>query len=67
MMSSVRRVDPFTVTVEKHEGGLKLQSTVNLAQILAVDKTRLINKLGMLSQERMIEVDRAIRISLALP
>lgn len=65
-ITSTIRGYPFTVVVEKHEGGLKLQSTVNCAQILTVDKTRLIKKLGMLSQERMREVDQAIRISLAL-
>lgn len=57
---------PFTVVVEKNEGGLKLQSTVNCAQILTIDKTRLMKRIGMLSQDRMREVDQAIRISLAL-
>jgi len=39
---------------------------VNLAQLLTLDKTRLLRKLGTLRSNRMLEVDKAMRISLAL-
>jgi mRNA interferase MazF len=48
------------------ESGLDKESAVNLAQILTIDKTRLVNKLGCLSDERMDEVDKAIKLSLDL-
>ena len=39
---------------------------VNASQILTVDKSRLVKRLGSLSAERRREVDRAIKISLSL-
>ena len=57
---------PVTVLVSKGEGGLKENSMVNLAQILTVDKARLMRNLGELSEDKMREVDKSIKISLAL-
>jgi len=57
---------PVTVLIPEGKGGLKENSMVNLAQILTVDKERLTKKLGYLGEERMAEVDEAIRISLGL-
>jgi mRNA interferase MazF len=37
---------------------------VNLAQLLTLDKSRLLRRLGALSSERMEQVNTAIRISL---
>ena len=55
---------PVTVLIPEGKGGLKENSMVNLAQLLTVDKERLTKKLGYLGEERMLEVDEAIRISL---
>jgi mRNA interferase MazF len=57
---------PVTVLIPEGKGGLKENSMVNLAQILTVDKERLTKKLGYLGEERMLEVDEAIRISLGI-
>lgn len=57
---------PVTVVLARHEGGLKEPSMVNLAQILTLDKTRLIKKLGALSPTRVAEVNSALLISLGL-
>ena len=57
---------PVTVLIPEGKGGLKEHSMVNLAQLLTVDKERLTKKLGYLGEERMAEVDEAIRISLGL-
>jgi mRNA interferase MazF len=57
---------PVTVVLNRREGGLKEISMVNLAQLLTIDRERLMKKLGSLSSERLFEVDRAIEISLAL-
>jgi mRNA interferase MazF len=57
---------PVTVIVEKDQAGLKNTSMINLAQILTIDKTRLVKKLGDLSLEKLSEVDEAIRLSLGI-
>src|SRR3972149_901504 len=57
---------PVTVLVDPEEGGLEQASIVNLAQILTLDKSRLVRRLGRLSQSRLGEVNAAIRVSLDL-
>jgi mRNA interferase MazF len=57
---------PVTVVLERHEGGVKLPSMLNLAQLLTLDKARLIRKLGSISQARLVEVNAALLISLGL-
>ena len=64
--ANVARVYPFEVKLEVGEGGVVQTSKVLLDQIRTVDKTRLGAKLGMLSAEPMEEVNRAIRLSLAV-
>ena len=49
-----------------HEGGLDLASIVNLAQILTLEKPRLVRKLGAVSRSRMKEVDAALAVSLGI-
>ena len=55
---------PATVTLDRGEGGLEARSMVNLAQIVTVDASRLMSKLGSLHARTMLKVDEAIRISL---
>lgn len=57
---------PFLVKLSPGEGGLERESAVNLSQILTVDKSRLVKKLGSLKPERMRQVDQAIKVSLGL-
>ncbi len=57
---------PVTVFLDRHEGGLKEPSMVNLAQVLTLDKTRLMKRLGSVKAEKLREVDTAIRVSLGL-
>ena len=40
--------------------------TVNLASIMTIEKARLGDKCGMLNQDKMAEVDKAIKRSLGL-
>jgi mRNA interferase MazF len=54
------------VLIEKGKGGLKKNSMVNLAQIITIDKSRLIKKLGKLEKNRIQEVDEAMKLSLGL-
>jgi len=46
--------------------GLPQTSEVKAEQILTIAKDRLRSRIGALSQEKLAEVDRALRISLAL-
>jgi mRNA interferase MazF len=62
----IGRVYPFEVLVSAGEAGLPRASKVVLDQIRTVDKLRLGARMGSLSARRMSDVDRAIRISLAV-
>lgn len=60
------RTYPFEVPVLEGEGSVARPSRVLLNQIRTVDKRRLENRIGALSQDRMQQVDAAIRLSLAV-
>ena len=57
---------PFIVNFTSADSGLDKDGSVDLASIITIDKTRLLNKLGQLSQSKMKEVDRALIISLGI-
>ncbi len=57
---------PILVKISSAESGLPRDSVVNLAQIRTIDQSRLGNKSGNLTQEKMRKVDKAIKISLGL-
>ncbi len=57
---------PVTVVVHARTCGLPYDSMVNLAQVLTVDRSRLIRQLGKLTVEQQTAVDRALRVSLEL-
>ena len=63
--SSVRRY-PMNVEINPPEGGIDRPSLIKTGQILTVTKERLEKCLGQLSKDRMDEVDKAIKLSLAL-
>lgn len=60
------KIYPFEVLLPAGEAGLDKASKVLLDQIRTIDKQRLSNKIGVLTSERMDEVNRAIRRSLAV-
>ena len=57
---------PFTVNLAAKESGLLKESTVNLSQIMTIDRSRLKNKCGELNKVKMAEVDEAIKASLGI-
>jgi mRNA interferase MazF len=57
---------PVTVLLAQGKDGLKQSSMVNLAQILTLDKGRLIKKLGHAGDDKMKEIDEAIKVSLGI-
>jgi mRNA interferase MazF len=60
--SNVTRVYSFEVEVPSGKGGLQTRSKVMVNQTRAVDKIRLIKKLGNLPEEIMINVNQALKI-----
>ena len=57
---------PVTVLVPKGKGGLKEESMINLAHIITIDKGRLLKKAGHLEEDKIAEVNEAIKISLGV-
>ena len=57
---------PFMVGITAKESGLSKDSSINLAQIMTVDKRRLEIKLGELSPKKMSSIDAAIMNSLGI-
>ena len=60
--SNVTRVYSFEVEIPAGMGGLKSRSKIMVHQTRAVDKIRLIKRLGQLTPSIMAEVDQALRI-----
>jgi mRNA interferase MazF len=61
------RVSPSHVVIPRGTAGLKLPSKAVTEQIRAVDKLRLVKKLGHLAPELLAQVERALKNTLALP
>lgn len=60
--SNVTRVYSFEVEIPPGVGGLKTRSKVMINQTRAVDKIRLIKKLGSLPEKTMMDVNRALKL-----
>ena len=65
-ISTTIRLYPMNVLLEPPEGGVRKPSIVKAGQILTVSKERLQKKIGKVNQEKMQEVNRALKLSLAL-
>ncbi|MBI2830778.1 MAG: type II toxin-antitoxin system PemK/MazF family toxin [Chloroflexi bacterium] len=66
LTTAVEKPFPFLIKITAKESGLPKDSTVNLAVILTIDKTRLGNKCGVLGDAKMAEVNEAIKASLRI-
>jgi len=62
----IEKVYPIEVILAKKSSGLEKISKVLLNQIRAIDKKRLIKRLGNADYETMAKVDNSIKISLGL-
>jgi len=60
------RVYPFEALIEPPEGGLSQRSKVSLMQIRALDKRRVLSRLGAVSDIVLERVDAALRIAVGL-
>lgn len=64
--SNLAKIYPIHVKIEAKKTGIDQDSKVCLNHIRAIDKRRLIKKLGMVDSETMGLIDEAIKISLGL-
>ncbi len=69
-ISSVKEITkplPIMIFLKKGEGGLTEDSYVDCGQIRTVDKDqRLITKFGTIDKSKLLEVDKALKVSLSL-
>jgi mRNA interferase MazF len=63
---STSRIYPFEVLLQAVEVDMPKASKVLLDQIRTVDKLRLCKRIGALSDQRMEEINHAIRLSLSV-
>src|SRR6056297_3038318 len=57
---------PGNVYIEKEESGLPKNGIVNISQISTLDKRRLLEKSGTLSQSSMAEIDFGLKLVLSI-
>ena len=60
--SNVKRVYSFEVKIPSGTGGLQTRSKVMVNQTRAVDKIRLVKKLGHLPKELMAQINEALKL-----
>ena len=69
-ISSVKEITkplPIMIFLNKGEGGLSEDSYIDCGQIRTVDKDqRLITKFGTIDKNKMLQVDKALKVSLSL-
>lgn len=65
-ITSAVRLYPMNVEINPPEGGLDRRSIIKTSQILTIGKERLEKCLGRLGKDRMGDIDKAIKLSLAL-
>jgi mRNA interferase MazF len=65
-ISTMVKKYPMNVILDPPQAGLMKPSIIKTSQILTVSKDRLEKRLGMVEDKKMNEVDRALKLSLAL-
>ena len=55
---------PGNVLLQKGEGNIKKDSVVNITQIITVNKSDLVEKIGSISQARVTEIIEGVRLSI---
>lgn len=66
LTTALNKPYPFLVHIKAHESGMNENSTVDLASLVTISKTRLGEKCGKLDKDKMLEVNTAILVSLGV-
>lgn len=62
-MTNLRRAKaPGNVLLDENESDLPKQSVIVVSQVLTIDKSELIDKIGTLSKERIDEILKGIKL-----
>jgi len=64
--SKIDKVYPFEVLVKKEAGGLDVDSKLKVTQMRSVDKIRLKKYVGTLNDDIVVELEKAIKLHLAM-
>ena len=64
--SKIDKVYPFEVLVKKEAGGLDVDSKLKVTQMRSVDKIRLKKYVGTLNDDIVEELEKAIKLHLAM-
>lgn len=64
--SKTDKVFPFEVFVEKEDSGLEVNSKLKIPQMRAIDKARLKKYIGTLHEDIIGEIEKAIKLHLAM-
>lgn len=64
--SRTEKVYPFEVLVKKQQSGLNIDSKLKIPQMRAVDKARLSKYIGTLNDQLLSDVEKAIKLHLAM-
>ena len=65
-ISSSVKIYPINVDIKPPEGGIETPSIIKTSQILTVSKERLEKRLGQINEQKLQEVNQALKLSLAL-
>ena|SRR5215213_2323343 len=57
---------PGNVLIEKRQSGLSKDSVANVTQIVTIDKSQLLEFVGTLSERKMEQIDKGLRLVLSL-
>jgi len=64
--SKIEKVYPFEVLVKKKDSGLDVDSKIKVTQMRAVDKSRLKKYVNSIHDDIMNEIEKAIKLHLAM-
>jgi len=63
LTSNIKRADaPGNVLLQKGEANLPQKSVVNISQVFTVNKSELVDKIGHVSQKRLLEILDGIQL-----
>jgi len=65
--SNLRLIDaPGNVLLPRRVSGLPKDSVINVSQIVTIDRGQLLNRVGALPSDILAQVERGVRVALAL-
>jgi mRNA interferase MazF len=57
---------PGNVLIKKGQGGLKQDSVANVTQVVTIDKNILLERIGSLSSQKLLQIEEGLRLVLSL-